>query len=277
MTRTMTSLSVLLLLAVGRPALAVEDHAVVAAYFTWIPTDGTSDSHPEIGPYKDHYFHEIAFDRRPNGRFQVKIKLPDDLSAGRERYVTLQETDSDPGEGLYSFGGTQLVCSVGDSWTDGGCDVHLYPLTDIPESELRAYAEHKYRGSHKQVGMGSVAALVSTEPFGTIGLTEPDQVHDGALQGNGTWQTRRQRADGSWVEEEMTVDFSRGVFAAPTAPVVGLLSGFYYVDNVVDGGWGFSDEDFGWFRFTIEGDTFDGVWGTWDDTDTPLGRWTGTR
>ena len=72
----------------------------------------------------------------------------------------------------------------------------------------------------------------------------------------------------------MTIDFSRGVFD-PGGDKAGLLSGFYYTDATAEGGWNL-DGEYGWLKFTFDGDSFTGTWGD-HDSDTPRGEWNGVR
>jgi hypothetical protein len=279
----MRLLTIIAAMTVAPSAFALEP-TTVAGNFNWIPKPATLSAYPEVGPYRDHYVHEITFARDPqDGLWTMDLLVPEDLSAGRRTVIHLKDNPAaqDGGADVYTFETApdaqghvgKIICTPGDTWEDGGCDVKLYAIP-VSQQELGDYTRNKYRGTDRAHAMGAVAERTGIEPIGTLGLTNAEFFVDGGLQGTGHWQTRWQQPDGLWIDTSMTIDFWRGTFD-PGGPTAGLLGGFYYTDNVGEAGWSFGD-DFGWARFEFNGDTFTGSYGHHGD-DTPIGQWTGVR
>ena len=262
-------------------ARAYEDFAEAAGRFDWIPS--TLDL-PDAEPYKDFYVHSIVFEKTPNGTFRMAIKLPEDISAGESTVLELSETErilsGDPDFPTTQFifkGGnaSAVACTVSDSWLFARCEVRFL---DIPKTaqERTAYVTAKYKGTEKERGLSDVAFNIEAEPFGDLLVSPVDDINSGSLLGNGSWNFSYQNTRGSWTSGTMTVDFDRGVYKPVGSLAAALLTGFIYTNNVAEGTWTFSEDTFGWFKFTFSEDSFTGVWGTYDST-TPLGQWNGSR
>jgi hypothetical protein len=279
MLKLFTPVTIALVAALSAPAFALESEATLEGVFNWIPLEETLNAHPEVGAYRDIYLHKIEIST-VNNRFQMKVTLPEDLSAGAGTVLTIPEADRgyDEFDNFYiNFRGPKghVICYPGDSWMGTKCDVeHLaIPYTN---EEREAFTAEKYKGTDREAGMRSISVLSHAEPFGDFNFYEPGSMVEGSSQGNGHWTTEWQLESGTMTTAPVYIDFYRGTINLGDHTL--MISGLFYTDSLCEGTWNKGEsDDYGWFKINIDGDRFYGSWGRYPETEFPLGSWTGSR
>jgi hypothetical protein len=254
---------------------ALEDSAEAVGVFDWIPLPATLSRFPNMGSYKDHYIHSLKIETNAAGRFELTVKLPEDLTAGDATSITLPEVWRNADGDRFHFRSAKgnLECTAYDSWMGASCKV-LHLDFGSNTTERVEFVKAKYAGTRKADPLADVAFNTQAEPFGRIRFSDPEFLVEGAMQAIGHWQTQITAEDGSVLDTIVFFDFDRGAYQDVNQSA--LIGGLYFVDNTVDGGWGRSDDDMGWFKLTFNGDSFTGTWGR-HDSDDPLGTWIGHR
>jgi hypothetical protein len=266
-------------------AFASADHLITETIgvFDWIPSDETRNSSPHVNAVTDFKLHAIRVSEDPARKVTIKLLLPEDLSAGKSVWVSFTEISRNPeiNEIMFSGESGTAICGADEHWQSGSCNVRMTGLRLSPV-EMQEFLLKKYEGTSKLNGMEVVARAFGAEPFGRFQILDRSFETPGSDLGNGVWQSAVRSNGGSWISARTHFDFERGTVNTESLLPISqqksaILRGLVYQNFVLSGWFNLDHEAARWFRVRISDDRFEGVWGSEEDPDLPLGEWRGHR